>query len=158
MRLPNTDPKREAYAAQVGTDGFALLDALDGAGTPTGAQDLPEVEVLRRVWARHFERIEAVDGDGGTGAGARLQPVQGRGRGDRVESPYDSDARFRSKRGTNWTGYMVHLTETCDEDMPRLVVNADTTSANVHEAPRSRSELRWHGDRAVTYNHLLTSF
>ena len=29
MRLPDTPPKREAYAAQVGTDGFALLDALD---------------------------------------------------------------------------------------------------------------------------------
>jgi len=32
---------------------------------------------------------------------------------------------------------MVHLTETCDEDMPRLVVNTDTTPANVHEAPRT---------------------
>jgi len=93
--------------------------------------------VLRRVWARHFERIEAAEGSGGTGVGARLRPVQGRGPGDRVESPYDSDARFRSKRDTSWTGYMVHLTETCDEDMPRLVVNTDTMPANVHEAPRT---------------------
>ena len=29
------------------------------------------------------------------------------------------------------------MTETCDEGMPRLVVNTDTTPANVHEAPRT---------------------
>ena len=32
---------------------------------------------------------------------------------------------------------MVHLTETCDADAPHLVVNTDTTPANVHEAPRT---------------------
>ena len=32
---------------------------------------------------------------------------------------------------------MVHLTETCDADMPRLVVHADTTPANMHEAERT---------------------
>ena len=29
---------------------------------------------------------------------------------------------------------MAHFTETCDEGAPRLVVHADTTPANVHEA------------------------
>ena len=43
-----------------------------------------------------------------------MRPAQGRGPGDKVESPYDTDARFWSKRATHWTGYMVHLTETCD--------------------------------------------
>ncbi len=142
MRLPDTGPKRDAYAVQVGMDGFALLDALDRADAPPDARALPEVAVLRRVRARHFERIEAGSGDdttGGQQAGGRVRtrPVQGRGPGDRVESPYDSDARFRSKRDTSWTGTMVHLTETCDEDMPHLVVNTDTTPANVHEAPRT---------------------
>ena len=137
MRLPDTPPKREAYAAQVGADGFVLLDALDRAGAPADAAALPEVAVLRRVWARHFERVEAAGDGGGTGVGARLRPVQGRGPADRVESPYDTEARFRSKRDTKWTGYMVHLTETCGEDMPRLVINADTTPANMHEAERT---------------------
>ncbi len=141
MRLPETTPKREAYAVQVGTDGFVLLDALDRAGAPPDAAALPEVAVLRRVWARHFERDKAkADGrsagkpDGGC---VRMRPVQGRGPADRVESPYEIDARFRSKHATKWTGYMVHLTETCDEGMPRLVVNTDTTPANVHEAERT---------------------
>jgi transposase len=142
MRLPGAGPKRDAYAVQVGRDGFRLLDALDGAGVPAGVRDLPAVAVLRRVWARHVERIGAGPGGGDAGGGraggrVRLRPAQGRGPGDRVESPYDTEARFRSKAGTDWTGYMVHLTETCDADAPRLVVHADTTPANVHEAMRT---------------------
>jgi hypothetical protein len=68
-------------------DGFCLLDALDKGGAPEGLRNLPEVGVLRRVWARHFERAEDGTGGGASG-GARLRPVQGRGPGDRVESPY----------------------------------------------------------------------
>jgi transposase len=134
-RLPETGPKREAYVGQVGADGFLLLDALDGADAPPDATALPAVAVLRRVWARHFERGEAGSGHGPRDA--RLRPAQGRGPGDRVESPYDTEARFRAKSGMSWTGYMVHLTESCDEDAPRLVLHADTTPANVHEARRT---------------------
>ena len=141
MRLPETPPKREAYGVQIGTDGFVLLDALGRTDAPPDAAALPEVAVLRRVWARHFEQDKAEADGGSAGQQAsgrvRMRPVQGRGPGDRVESPYDTEARFRSKRATKWTGYMVHLTETCDEDMPRLVIHADTTPANMHEAERT---------------------
>ena len=142
MRLPEAGSKREAYAAQVGTDGFVLLDALERLGAPTGAAALPQVAVLRRVWARHFERDKAEAGNGGSadepvGDRVRMRPAQGRGPGDRVESPYETEARFRSKHATRWTGYMVHLTETCEEEMPRLMVHADTTPANMHEAERT---------------------
>src|SRR4051794_17309023 len=137
MRLPKTGPKRDAYVAQVGADGYRLLKALEGANVPPDGAALPAVVVLRRVWARHFEREEAGPDNDETGDGVRLRPVQGRGPGDRIESPYDTDARFRSKAGMSWTGYMVHLTETCDAGAPRLVVHADTTAANVHEAMRT---------------------
>ena len=75
MRLPDTPPKREACAVQVGTDGFVLLDALGCAGTPADAAGLPEVAVLRRVWARHFERgkAEADGGSAGEPAGGRVR-------------------------------------------------------------------------------------
>jgi transposase len=119
-------------SARSGRTASGSLDALAQADTPPEAAALPVVETLRRVWTRHFARIE-----GGKDGGARLQQVQGRGPADRVESPYDTEARFRTKVGTNWTGYMVHFTETCDEGAPRLVVHADTTPANVHEAPRT---------------------
>lgn len=135
-RLPEPGPKREAYVRQVGEDGYRLLEAVAGDGVPESLASLPAIKVLRRVWARHFERPEVGPGDGARGP-ARLRPVQGRGPGDRVESPYDTDARFRSKGGMGWTGYMAHLTETCDEAAPRLVVHTDTVPANVHEAMRT---------------------
>ncbi len=146
-RMPEVGPKRDAYVAQVGADGFQLLDALARSDAPSDAAALPAIKTLRRVWARHFERTE-----GGQDGGARLRPVRGRGPGDRVESPYDTEARFRTKASTTWTGYMVHFTETCDPGAPRLVVHADTIAkrspggstreagarpANVHEAPRT---------------------
>jgi transposase len=136
-RLPSAGPRRDAYVAQVGADGFRLLDAIDA---PPEAAALPAVALLRRVWDRHFER----PGDGGgsdlgTPAQVRLRAVQGRGPGDRVESPYDAEARFRAKSGREWTGYMVHLTETCDAGAPRLLLHADTTPANVHEAMRTEA-------------------
>ena len=134
-RLPEAGPKRDAYAAQVGTDGFRLLDALDESGAPPDTVVLPALGLLRRVWARHFERTTAKPGSGG----ARLRPVRDIGPGGRVESPYDADARFRTKRGASWTGYMVHLTESCDEDTPRLLLHADTTPANVADAARLSS-------------------
>ncbi|MFL5283229.1 MAG: IS1182 family transposase [Rhodopila sp.] len=142
MRLPDTGPKRDAYAVQVGADGYRLLDALDGAQAPAGVRELPAIAVLHRVWARHFERAETGsrgDPAGGAQVSSRVQlrAAQGRGPGDRIESPYDTEARFRAKSGTNWTGYMVHLTETCDKDRPHLVVHTDTTPANVHEAMRT---------------------
>ena len=59
--------------AQVGADGFRLLDALYRAGAPADAASLPEVAVLRRVWARHLERdkAEADGGSAGQQAGGR---------------------------------------------------------------------------------------
>jgi hypothetical protein len=113
MRLPDSGPKRDACAVQVGVDGLRLLDALDGVDPPADVRALPAIAVLCRVWARHFERAGAGSGDniaGGNHAGGHVQlrPAQSRGPGDRVESPYDTKARFRAKAGANWTDYMVH--------------------------------------------------
>ena len=145
-RLPATPAKREAYAVQVGADGFCLLDLVDDANAPENIRGLPAIDVLRRVWARHFERVATGPGDDAAGGGedpaaglVRLRPARGRGPGDRVESPYETEARFRSKAGTNWTGYMVHLTETCDAGAPRLLVHAEAVPANVHEAMRTQA-------------------
>src|SRR3954452_17914744 len=86
VRLPKTEPKRDAYVAQVGADGFLLLNAIDTAAAPPATTTLPAVAVLRRVWARHFERDAAGPGpDTGeiSGDAVRLRPAQGRGPGDR---------------------------------------------------------------------------
>src|ERR1039457_1470154 len=46
-----------------------------------------------------------------------------------MPSPYDPEARSSTKRGMEWIGYKVHLTETCDSDKPCLIVNIETTPA-----------------------------
>src|SRR5215204_1276697 len=133
-RLPRAAAaEREAYARTVGEDGFVLLDWLDRPEAPEGLRRLPAVEVLRRVWARQFVREPAGPPSGG---GA----VRLRGKGDPppsaepVESPYDPQARFRTRSGTSWTGYVVHLAETCEDDGAHLITHAMTTVATVHEA------------------------
>jgi len=141
-RLPEAAVKREAYGAQVGTDGFLLLDALKQPSTPAELTALPAVAVLRRVWARHYERITSGAGSAGNSgiSAVRLRTLRGHRKagkpGDGIVSPYDRDARFRARSGREWFGYVAHLTETCDEDAPRLVVHTDTTDASVHEAMR----------------------
>jgi transposase len=137
-RLPQSAAQREAYAGQVGEDGFCLLEALAAPDAPEQLAGLPAIQILGRVWARHFEpRSEGGSGSAGARC-ARLRPIRGLGRDeDRIESPYDLEARFRTKREMNWVGYMVHLTETCDPNAPRLVIHIDTTPASVHEARRT---------------------
>jgi transposase len=44
-----------------------------------------------------------------------------------IISPYDVEARFSVKRSTKWCGYKVHLTETCEANLPSLITNVETT-------------------------------
>jgi transposase len=44
-------------------------------------------------------------------------------------SPYHPEARYRRKRDTEWVGYAVHLTERCDDDLPHVLTNGETTGA-----------------------------
>jgi transposase len=46
-----------------------------------------------------------------------------------IQSPYDLEARYCSKRDTHWVGYKVHLTETCDPGQPDLITQVMTTPA-----------------------------
>jgi transposase len=51
-----------------------------------------------------------------------------------IESPYDPEARYRQKCDTPWTGYMVHVSETCEPTAPHLLTQVHTTTAAVYEA------------------------
>jgi len=131
-RLPRAEAEREAYARTVGEDGFALLGLLDGPDAPEELRRLPAVGVLRRVWERQFVREDGAPPEGG---GVRRRgKEEPQPAGDPVESPYDPEARYRTRSGTAWVGYLVHLTETCEDDAVNLITHAMTTVATVHEA------------------------
>lgn len=98
---------------------------------------MPAIEILRRAWQRHFECTPNGRPPAG---GVRLRPDRELTRAaEALESPYETEARFRTKRGTQWTGYMVHFSETCDPDDVHLITHVETTPATVHEAMRSEA-------------------
>ena len=136
-RLPKATAEREAYAQTVGEDGFMLLDALDTPGVPEGLRELPSMDALRQAWQRHYERtarapvsLEASPAYEVRFKASRELPPAAEG----IESPYDIEARYRHKRDTQWTGYMVHVSETCEPTAPHLLTHVHTTPATVHEA------------------------
>ena len=45
---------------------------------------------------------------------------------ERIQSPYDPEAHFSMKRQLRWTGYKVHVTETCDDDMAQVITDVTT--------------------------------
>ena len=136
-RLPKVTAARDAYAHTVGEDGFLLLDALETPEAPEGLRELPSLEALRRTWQRHYERTVRAPASPGEPpeyavrfkASRELPPAA-----EGIESPYDVEARYRHKRDTQWTGYMVHVSETCEPTAPYLLTHVHTTPATVHEA------------------------
>lgn len=129
--LPDSKAGREKAAQQFGEDGFYLLDRLDGTGSEEPRlRRVPSVQALRAVWKRHFTRDDA------DGTPRLLKPKEIASEPEVVSSPYDPDVRFCMRQNTKWTGYRAHLSETCDEEYPRLVTGVDTTDASVHEAKR----------------------
>jgi transposase len=137
VRLPRDQADREAYAQMVGEEGFYFLEAVEGAEAPKEVRELPILERLRQTWQRHYERTGegALTAEGGAKrcvrfkANRELPPAA-----ESIESPYDADARYRHKRDTSWTGYMVHVSETCEPSAPHLLTHVHTTPASVHEA------------------------
>ena len=125
-RLPKSESGRVAYGQTVGEDGFLLMDLVTGANAPDGLDALSKMEALALVWERHYER----EGEKIRFKAERELAKAALG----LESPYDPDARYRSRSGKSWVGYIVHVSETCDDDTPHLITHVETTTANVHEA------------------------
>ena len=118
-RLPREPTKRDAYAQTVGEDGFMLLDALESPEAPETLRTLPCVATLRQLWQDHYEpQCGAVRAEGVPPTyQVRFKDTRELPRAAaHIESPYDVDARYRTKGSTQWTGYMVHEAM-CTEDI-----------------------------------------
>ncbi len=120
-RLPKTDRERQALAEVMGSDGFHLLRAIYAPDAVGWLREVPAVEILRQVWVQQFY---APGPDVHWRAAEDLPPGA-----LLINSPYDPEARFSVKHDITWTGYKAHVTETCDPDLPHLIVNIATTPA-----------------------------
>jgi transposase len=122
-RLPSEKAAKEQLAVTIGADGHHILSAIYECQSNQQLGQLTSVEILRTVWVQQYAFVEGKlvwREPSNTG----LPPNK-----LSIESPYDPQARNRTKRDTNWTGYTVHLTETCEENSPNLITNVETTPA-----------------------------
>lgn len=120
-RLPAGRAERYRLAEQFGRDGFSLWAHLFDEATPPELRAIPAVEALRQIWVQQFVVME--------------ERLQWRAAKDLppatllIQTPYDVEARYSKKRQSEWIGYKVHLTESCDDELPHLILNVETTPA-----------------------------
>jgi transposase len=119
-RLPTARTERYALAEQIGADGHQLLRMVFEQA-PDWMRHIPALETLRQVWVQQFHWVEGVLRWREAG---NLPPAS-----QMIYSPYAAEARYGKKRGTEWKGYQVHLTECCDPDLPLVITDVQTTSA-----------------------------
>jgi len=118
-RLPTAQAARAALALTIGHDGWQLLSAVDHAAAPPVLRELPAVAILRRVWIQNYwwdgTQLHWREGD-------NIPPAA-----QFISSPDDPDAHDARKHTTQWVGYKVHMTETCEDDLPHLITHIETT-------------------------------
>lgn len=139
-RLPQSASERAALAQTIGADGMRLLAALWNDPACAQLRENPAVETLRQVWMQQFYREDET---------LRFRrPEELPPAAVAISSPYDPEARYGKKRQTEWIGYKVHLTETCDPDQPLLVTDVQTTTAPIGDTavlPQIRNGLQARG-------------
>jgi transposase len=126
MHLPKAATERDQLALQIGRDGVALLQQLAKPDTPVTLPTLKCVEILRTVWSQQYQITEAADDPRVQWRkGGELVPAA-----EQIESPYDPESHYCTHNTTNWKGYKVHFTETCDDDADlHLITHVETTLA-----------------------------
>ncbi len=143
-RLPSSQPKQLALAVQIGQDGHQLLSAIDESSHRELLIQIPAVVALRQIWIQQY-RIQA--GQVLWRDAQELPPHQ-----VLYVSPYDLDARNRTKRDVNWTGYAAHFTETAETEGVNLITHVVTTPSTTGDA---RVTLEIH--QALAEKQLLPS-
>jgi transposase len=139
-RLPKGEKARQEYAEMVGQDGHFLLQTLEREQPKL--QTLSRVQTLKQVWDRHYARSEV--GETIWRKDAELSRAA-----TAIESPYDTQARHSNKHELSWTGYKVHLTETCDADLPRLITHVHTTVATTQDVSCTKDIQQGLADKSL---------
>jgi transposase len=119
--LPQSQQERETVAELIGQDGSQLLTDIYEVSAPSFLREIPAVQILRRIWLQNYVWVA---GQLRWRSNEDLPPGK-----QFINSPYDPEARYGKKRETRWTGYKVHITETCEEDSPHLITHVATTAA-----------------------------
>lgn len=125
-RLPRQKKERETWVKAVGKDGIYLLTSIYESDSHHWLWEVPAVQLVRQVWLHQFYHLDD--------AVQLRKPEDLPPASIRFDSPYDPDAHYSTKRQTHWTGYKVHISETCDDDQPHLITHVATTIAPQSDA------------------------
>ena len=120
-RLPSSKRERETLIEAIGMDGYRLLEAVYRAEEIPWMRTMVAVETLRQVWFQQYW----IDED----HVRRRAPDNMPPGGQWIRSPYDPEARYGCKRGWDWVGYKLHVTEVCDSDQAHLITQVVTVPA-----------------------------
>lgn len=130
LRLPKEKAEREALIETIGRDGHYLLSVLYESPAGPPLRQLEGVEILRRIWVQQYWVDNQADGT----HQIRLRAEDNQPPGDkRIQSPYDLEARYSTKRDLEWVGYKAYLTETCNDDTVHLITHVEVTAATVQD-------------------------
>ncbi len=148
--LPRSQEDRETVAQLIGQDGSQLLADIYTADAPPFLREIPAVQILRRIWIQNYIWVE---GQLHWRCNDDLPPGK-----QFINSPYDPEARYGKKRETRWTGYKVHVTETCEEESPHLITHVATTAATTtDEALTETIHAELEQTKLTPRQHLLDS-
>ncbi|MCC9306126.1 IS1182 family transposase [Kitasatospora sp. RB6PN24] len=130
-RLPSSKTKRDRLAEVYGQDALALLHAIHAPAAPVWLREIEAVQLLRRIFMQTY--YVHTDARGREVVRKREAEVDGVPPGHlRLASPYDRDARWSAKGDELfWSGYKVHLTETCDDTFDGALVGVRTRTPNL---------------------------
>jgi transposase len=111
----------EEHDKHVGEDGQWFLERVEGAGAPAEISSLPEVQVLKTVWAQQFREAQGkIVYQAGTSYDGHTQ----------IQTPHDPQARYSRKRIQEWVGGKVQVTETEAEGYPHLITDIAGTCSS----------------------------
>jgi transposase len=119
-RLPKEETRQQELATQIGEDGKQLLNWVYEQGTAEIREE-KSIRILWRVWLQEYY----LEGENTSWRNPDNTPPSEL----KIDSPYDPEARYSEKRGEGWVGYKVHLTETCDDNFPHVIVHVETSIA-----------------------------
>ncbi len=123
-RIKNSD--LDSHLQQVGQVIYRLLDELSAR-----YGDQEPYRLLQRVFSEHFEL--STDEMTAEPTQVTVKPPEAL-RADSLQSPDDTEATYREKRGQGYQGYVAHLSETCDPD------NAVQLITDIQVAPNTTDD------------------
>jgi transposase len=115
-----SEAERVRLQTETGRDGQWLLSRLADPSTAAALASLPEVEVLRTVWAQQYEVREEH---------LVLRDLRGYDGTAQIQSPHDPQAGWSKKGSQAWVGDKLQVTETDEDEMPQLITDIAITSS-----------------------------